>query len=412
MSQANSYESEPDSAAPESFDAGEQEVDTRSADSPSTSPVVEILPPEVAGIDPERFANMAVNRTQISLGLTGISFNRTRLSGVSGQPSDGLTSGNQAEADRAETPATVAPSSTAETSTSGSHISQSNPSQSNRSGATHPSSASASEQAAPRATTSAQSSPVGSGQAASDGADAIEPDFESVQLFSQFLVGLVNFGVDELMERIHYFDEEIKKDPAGSDLDKQIDQAEEAVETVFRYWVIGTLMWGERTALSVSYRTFQKSLDVGGYFWRIADRTTDNFLLRPVRRPFERLSAGLQKDAVARIDEGRNVERRGRVLAEQTVNDIVGDFMDYLSENPDLVDLISESGMGLAGNVMDNGRQIGAVTDTLVENMLRKVFRRPKREELPPSPFDGIPQTMYDPINQISSHEAKAEGKQ
>ena len=97
-------------------------------------PVVEILPPEAAGIDPERFANMAVNRTQISLGLTGISFNRTRLSGVSGQPvgwpglrilRPRLTS--------AQTPATVAPSSTAETSTSGSHTSQSNPSQSNRS---------------------------------------------------------------------------------------------------------------------------------------------------------------------------------------------------------------------------------------------------------------------------------------
>ena len=136
-------------------------------------------------------------------------------------------------------------------------------------------------------------------------------------------------------------------------------------------------MWGERTALSVSYRTFQKSLDVGGFVWRVADRTTDNFLLRPVRRPFERLSDGLHKDAAARIDEGRIVERRGRVLAEQTVNDIVSDFMDYLSENPDLVDLISDSGMGLAGNVMDNGRQIGAVTDTACRKYDPQVFRRP-----------------------------------
>ena len=31
------------------------------------------------------------------------------------------------------------------------------------------------------------------------------------------------------MERIHYFDEEINQDPAESDLDKQIDQAEETV---------------------------------------------------------------------------------------------------------------------------------------------------------------------------------------
>ena len=121
MSQSNSHESQPDSAASkseqsasvhsatngatiepadgieteamerlaeESFDSGEQVADIRSTDPPTIS-VVEILPPEAAGIDPERFANMAVNRTQISLGLTGISFNRTRLSGVSGQPTDG-----------------------------------------------------------------------------------------------------------------------------------------------------------------------------------------------------------------------------------------------------------------------------------------------------------------------------------
>ena len=306
-----------------------------------------------------------------------------------------LTSGNQAGAGHAETPATVASSAVTASAKPDTRATSASPSD-----------------AAKSTSQSRASAPVGSDPSASDAASDVEPDFEDVQLFSQFLVGLVNFGVGELMERIHYFDEEIKRDPDGSDLDKQIDQAEEAIETVFRYWVIGTLMWGERTALSVSYRTFQKSLDIGGYFWRAADRTTDNFLLRPVRRPFERLSAGLLKDAAARIDEGRNVERRGRVLAEYTVNDIVSDFIDYLSENPELVDLISESGMGLAGNVMDNGRQIGAVTDTLVENMLRRVFRRPKRDELPPSPFDGIPQTMYDPINQISSHEAKAESKQ
>ena len=71
--------------AEDSADFVEQLIDLSAADS-QVIPVVEILPPEAAALDPDRLANMAVDRTQISLGLTGISFNRTRLSGASGQP--------------------------------------------------------------------------------------------------------------------------------------------------------------------------------------------------------------------------------------------------------------------------------------------------------------------------------------
>ena len=355
-------------------------VNANSGNSTRT-PVVEILPSETADIDPDRFANMAVNRTQISLGLTGVSFKRTQMSGGSGQYGDGSAVGGPGSDSKERN--------------------ESDPDVAAGASAAH-------------AGNSDASNPVDSLQDGSDFSSAAqpgsdEPDFKNVQLLSQFLVGLATFGVDELMDRIRYFDDEITENPAEYDLDKEIDKAEEDIETIFRYWVIGTLLWGERTALSASYRTFQKSLGVGGLILRIADRTTDNFLLRPARRRFERLGIGLQQDAAARIDEGRNVQRRGRVLAEQTLDEIVGDVIDYMSENPELIDLITDSGMGLASNVMDNGRQIGAVTDTTVENLIRRIFRRPSRQELPPSPFDGKPQTMYDPINQIQPHTSKAE---
>ncbi len=229
-----------------------------------------------------------------------------------------------------------------------------------------------------------------------------------MQLLSQFLVGLASYGLQEVMERVHYYDDEISRNPQEFDLDKQIDQAEETIETVFRYWLIGSLMWSERTALTLSYRTFQRSVSIGSFALRTADRTTDNFLLRPFRKPFERLIPSIHQDSQARIAEGRTVERRGHVLAEETLDDIVGDFIDYLAENPQLVDLISTSGLGLAGTVMDNGRQIGAVTDNAVENLIHKIFRRPKREDLPPSPFEGKPQTMYDPTSQHYVQDEKA----
>ncbi len=364
-------------------------VNANSGNSTRT-PLVEILPPEADDIDPDRFANMAVNRTQISLGLTGVSFKRTQMSGGSGQYADGPVSDSPVS----DSPVSDSkePNEPDQDAAAGAPTAQSGNLDALNSDASNSDASNPADSAQDGSVLNSTTQPGGD-----------ESDFENVQLLSQFLVGLATFGVDELMARIRYFDDEITENPAEYDLDKEIDKAEEDIETIFRYWVIGTLLWGERTALSASYRTFQKSLDVGGLVLRIADRTTDNFLLRPARRRFERLGIGLRQDAAARIDEGRTVQRRGRVLAEQTLDEIVGDVIDYMSENPELIDLISDSGMGLASNVMDNGRQIGAVTDTAVENLIRRIFRRPSRQELPPSPFDGKPQTMYDPINQIQS---------
>ncbi len=56
-------------------------------------PVVEILPPEEPNLEQDRYANMLVDRTQISLGLTGVSLKRTRMSG------GGQTTGGQIPVD-------------------------------------------------------------------------------------------------------------------------------------------------------------------------------------------------------------------------------------------------------------------------------------------------------------------------
>jgi hypothetical protein len=354
------------------------------------------MPPEESDLDPDLYANMHVDRTQISLGLTGVSLKRTRMSGGSGQ-----VQGEQPPVDE-----------NGQGSLSTSSVSQptgSSAGQSPQSPAGKPLAAQADDAQRASATTKA-SSEAAAAQPSSDSAKTSndEPDFEDVQLLSQFLVGLVSYGVKEVMERAHYYDDEINRDPQGFDLDKQIDQAEEKIETVFRYWLIGTLMWSERTALTLSYRTFQKSIDIGGLALRTVDRTTNNFLLRPIRKPFERFVPALEKDSRARIDEGRAVEQRGQVLATATLDDIVGDFIDYMAENPEVVDLITTRGMGLAGTVMDNGRQVGTMTDNMVENLVRKILRRPKRKDLPASPFEGKPQTMYDPASQHYTQDGKA----
>jgi len=57
---------------------------------------------------------------------------------------------------------------------------------------------------------------------------------------------------------------------------------------------------------------------------------------------------------------------------------------------------IGAQGLGLAGTVVDGGRQISSSADGLLEGVIRRILRRKPRRELPPSPLAGLPQTMYE----------------
>lgn len=326
-----------------------------------TSPVVEILPPEYAELDPN-LPDVTVDRTQFSVGLSGLSVKRTHMSTASSR-------------DQAETPQDGAPETDA---------------------------------SAPPDKDGPASSPAAVAEA-----DSHDVEFQNSQLFTRYLIGFAIYGVDEILERIQRFDKEIADNPEDYDLSdhllERLDETEESVEALVRYWAIGALLWSQRSALGLTYRSFQASIDVSHHVLRGADRSTDNILFRPVRRPVEKLVGALVGGAKARIAEGRTVETRDRVLAQLTLNDIVSDIIDYMSENPELTALISEQGFGLASTIMDNGRQVGAMSDNAVEKLVRKIFRREPRQDLTQSPLIGKPQDMYDPGSEAYNIDRKSD---
>ena len=101
------------------------------------------------------------------------------------------------------------------------------------------------------------------------------------------------------------------------------------------------------------------------------------------------------------IEDGELEVQKGRALATGAVTEFISEIMDELAENPDLQefvqDLVGQQGVGLATSAVDNARSVALTADDAAEGLIRWLFRRTPRRELPSSPVEGIPQTMYMP---------------
>jgi hypothetical protein len=227
----------------------------------------------------------------------------------------------------------------------------------------------------------------------------MERDVESLQLLSRFLVGLATMGGGEFMMRLRAYQQQIDSQPAL--LEQVVDSDVETVLDLFRFLSIGLLMRGERALVHGVYRGFRASYRSANWFLGKVDSLTDNWLARPVRRPIESRLSRLEGRMGVYVDEGRMEEQRSRLLAAQSLLGITDDVMDYVASSPELTgyitDLIGGQGAGLAGVVADNAREMTASGDDTAERLVRRILRRKARQDLPPSPIAGQPQTMYEP---------------
>ena len=225
------------------------------------------------------------------------------------------------------------------------------------------------------------------------------------ELVTRLLVGLLLSGSGELLRRLDELQEEILAGP-GRTASSELATADSSQDAV-RYLAIGLLLRGER-AVSGGIRTGY-DLTTGTVRWsfRALDRLTDNWLMRPVRRPFARRGRSWADQLALLIEEGKREEQNSRVLAGESVGVIVDEIVDLVAENPELdrlvAEIVGQKSVGLATVMADNARTLTAAGDDLAEHVLRRLLRRPPRRVLPPSPVGGKPQTMYKP-------EARTEG--
>jgi hypothetical protein len=224
-------------------------------------------------------------------------------------------------------------------------------------------------------------------------------DQDGLDLLARFLVGIVVFGVDELMERIRLVEQGLDSQPRLVGQDQESE--DEGAGDLLRYLAIGAFLRGQRRVANGVRRGLRISLGTTTWALGKLDRLTDNSLTRPLRRPIEARVRNWEQAADLMMREGKQGELQGRLLATETIGEITDDMIGWIAMNPELNEVIQElvgkQSIGMATTIRDNARQMTVVSDDVLEHIIRRILRRQPRSELPPSPLEGKPQTMYAP---------------
>ncbi len=222
-----------------------------------------------------------------------------------------------------------------------------------------------------------------------------------LELVTRLLVGLLSSGSGELLRSLDELQDEVLADREVAP--REVVTQPPSNRDALRYLIIALLFSSQRRVTN-SIRSGMRggrALSMGAVRWtvRTLDRLTDNPVGRPARRPIARRARRWEQQLALLIQEGELEEETSKVLASESVGLIIDQVVDLVAENPELdrllAGLISQKSVGYATVMADNTRTLTATADDITDAVLRKLLRRKPHLELPPSPLEGKPQTMY-----------------
>jgi hypothetical protein len=106
--------------------------------------------------------------------------------------------------------------------------------------------------------------------------------------------------------------------------------------------------------------------------------------LTPLRDRIETLAERGQEQVDRWVENGRIEEQRSRDLAQRTFTGQVDEAINYLTSDEEVQELVQSQGVGLVGEILEETRERSLSADSLLEEIVRSMFRRPPRTELPP----------------------------
>jgi hypothetical protein len=227
----------------------------------------------------------------------------------------------------------------------------------------------------------------------------LDGDGVDLDLALRFLIGLLALSGDEAARRLQETQHQLKKDPtrwaAG------FPAAEKPLRRQAWYLGVGLMRRGHMRLRSRLRRSYNLSRRMAGRVSAASNRWGISTLTGPLRRPLAAKIGRWREEAARIISEGELEELQGRALVAGTLETLTLEVMDEIAESPEMQifvqELIGQQGVGLATSMVDNARSVTLTADDTAEALLRWLMRRKPRRELPPSPVEGQPQTMYEP---------------
>jgi hypothetical protein len=202
---------------------------------------------------------------------------------------------------------------------------------------------------------------------------------ETLQTVLRLLVGGVLEGADELNRRLKAAQAELEVETAAT---TTIDRDETELDRL-RYAIIATLVQTPelvQQGVSTANRVSRKAT---GFLSKVASPIASSWVMRPVRRRYERFVARSEARVERLLDQGRAEELSSRALVRRTTANGIDELLDYLAQKPEIRALVQQQSLGMAEEMMGELRDRSATADALAERTARAILRRPQREGLP-----------------------------
>jgi hypothetical protein len=203
-----------------------------------------------------------------------------------------------------------------------------------------------------------------------------EQVYQDIKILLRLLVGTAAEGTDEFARRAKVWQAQMNN-PDASGMIVPLDQETDAVR--LRYALLGLLfktMDAGYNGLSLAEKATSKVLGTVSF---ILSPFTKSRLWRPVKNNFDAYSQKGESVVNNWIATGRREEQASRYLArKQAYEDIVDDAIEYLSNKPEVNDLIQNQSIGLAEEMVDNLRERSNAYDDILESRIKTILRRNK----------------------------------
>jgi hypothetical protein len=166
----------------------------------------------------------------------------------------------------------------------------------------------------------------------------------------------------------------------------------EAFRDRLKYLLLGILFEAPDTLQRGMERVEQTSSKVYQLFSNLVSPITNSRIFNPLRVRYDDVAARCEKVIDRLVMNGRIEEQNSRMLLQQkNLDDVVNEVLEYVLLRTEVMQIVQESGVGVAGGMVDEFRDQSASVDNLLEGKLKSLFKRraPSQAEAVPGQAEG-----------------------
>jgi len=220
---------------------------------------------------------------------------------------------------------------------------------------------------------------------------------------SKLMIGSLAIGIDELNYRLKMWEEKTRPHRVEDDLDSipiqdngspktsnilpYVINDGELQQNEMRYIMIGLINETQSRLVSTTHKLIRIGNRINRISYPIIKPFNRNWLIPPLQKRYADLIERGENELNRLSLVGRSEYEQSRRMAQIAYEDSFEEAVDSLATNPEVQNLIQSQGMSMAEEIIEEVRERAVSADNLLDRIVRNIFRRKSRSQIPPPSF-------------------------